>query len=101
MRVLILDTYYPAFVAQHYSRHPELHEASYADQLAALMAESFGTGDAYSHFIRALGHEAAEIVVDCEPLQYRWAAEHGRFRAERRIVLRARGVAGRRVTRWL
>ena len=101
MRLLVLDTYYPAFVAQHYGRRPELRYASYGQQLAALMAECFGTGDAYSHFLRALGHEAAEIVVDCEPLQYRWAAERGRFAAELRILPRIPGAAGRRAARWL
>jgi spore maturation protein CgeB len=101
LRVLILDTYYAAFVTAHYAARPELASASYGDQHAALMAECFGTGDAYSHFLRALGHEAAEIVVDCEPLQFRWARERRRFAAERRVLAKARGVARRQAVRWL
>ena len=101
MRVLVLDTYYPAFVTAHYARRPELREASYADQHAALMAQCFGTGDAYSHFLRIQGHEATEIVADCEPLQFRWASERRRFTAERRLVAKVPGVTGRRAARWL
>lgn len=77
MRVLVLDTYYPAFLAAHYGERPGLADASYDEQLAALMERSFGTFDAYSHGLRQLGHEAAEVVVNCEPLQRRWAQENG------------------------
>ncbi len=85
----------------HYARRPELRDASYADQHAALMAQCFGTGDAYSHFLRIQGHEATEIVADCEPLQFRWASEERRFTAERRLVAKVPGVTGRRAARWL
>ena len=41
------------------------------------MDRFFGTSDAYSHFLRELGHDAHEVVVNCEPLQRAWAREHG------------------------
>jgi hypothetical protein len=77
MRVLIVDTCYPAFLDAHYARHPGLEAAPYDAQWQALMATRFGTSDAYSHFLAELGHTAHEVVVDCAPLQAAWAAAHG------------------------
>jgi hypothetical protein len=42
------------------------------------MAESFGTGDAYSSNLAACGIVAEEIVANALPLQLAWAREHGR-----------------------
>jgi spore maturation protein CgeB len=77
VRILILDTYYPAFLAAHYRGAPQLAAADYATQWRALMDRFFGTADSYSHYLRELGHEAQEIVVNAEPLQQAWAREHG------------------------
>ena len=77
MRILVLDTYYPAFLSSHYDGRPDLAEAPYDVQWRALMDRFFGTSDAYSHYLGGLGHEAQEIVVNCEPLQRAWALEHG------------------------
>ena len=94
MRVAVVDTYYAAFVASFYERRPELRDASYADQHAALIAESFGTSDAYSHHLNALGHEAIDLIADCEQLQYRWADEHGVLATLRRGAPIVPGRAG-------
>ena len=77
MRVLIVDTYYPAFLKSHYSRSPKLDTEPYAEQWRALMGTFFGVGDAYSHNLAALGHEAHEVVVNCAQLESAWAREHG------------------------
>src|SRR5688572_11910962 len=77
MRILIVDTCYPAFLATHYASRPELRERSYDVQWRALMDTCFGTFDAYSHHLASLGHEAHELVPNCEPLQHAWAREHG------------------------
>lgn len=77
MRVLVLDTYYPAFTAAHYAERPGLERAPYAEQLASLIARRFGTTDAYSANLAALGHDAADAIVNCAPLQLAWAREHG------------------------
>jgi hypothetical protein len=75
--VLIVDTYYPAFLESHYAGRPGLADASYAEQLGALIDRCFGTTDAYSANLNALGHEAVDVIANCEPLQLAWAAEHG------------------------
>jgi spore maturation protein CgeB len=78
MRIAILDTVYERFLAEHYAERPGLADEPYGAQWKALMARSFGTSDAYSHYLRALGHDAEEIVVNADQLQLAWA------RAQRR-----------------
>jgi spore maturation protein CgeB len=87
--VIVVDTYYPAFLAAHYAAQAGLDRQLYAEQLRSLLEESFGTSDAYSRNLRALGHEAVETVANCEPLQHAWADEHG-FR--RSVATRLRGL---------
>lgn len=82
MRLLVIDTCYPAFLDAHYRSHPSLRRAPYAAQWQALMDTLFGTADSYSHYLGADGHEAHEVVVNCPPLQTAWAKEHG-LRARR------------------
>jgi spore maturation protein CgeB len=78
MRVLIVDTYYPAFLRSVYAADPGLARQPYAEQLAMLLFRGFGTADFYSNNLRALGHVAGDLIVNCEPLQRRWLREHGR-----------------------
>jgi hypothetical protein len=87
MRVLIVDTYYASFLSAHYSERPSLVEEPYEVQWRALMERSFGTSDAYSHFLATLGHEAHEVVVNSRELQAAWAREHG---IRRRLSVRRR-----------
>lgn len=97
MRILILDTCYPAFLRAHYERHPGLAERPYGEQWRALMDTFFGTADSYSHHLGPLGHEAHEAVANCAPLQLAWAREHGlrlgplgwQRQANRELVLHA------------
>jgi spore maturation protein CgeB len=77
VRILIADSLYPPFLADHYRADPGMAERPYAEQLEALLARSFGTGDAYAAGLRGLGHETADLVLNCEPLQASWAREHG------------------------
>jgi spore maturation protein CgeB len=77
MRIFIVDTHYPAFLESHYSDRPGLAEEPYDLQWRALMDRFFGTSDAYSHYLGDLGHEAHEVVANCDQLQRAWANEHG------------------------
>jgi spore maturation protein CgeB len=106
MRVLVVDTYYAAFLDEHYRSRPGRAESSYADQHASLMERCFGTSDAFSLGLRAAGHDATEIVANCLPLQLRWAAEHGAARSARaaarlpgRLGARAHSELLRRIAR--
>jgi spore maturation protein CgeB len=87
VRVLIVDTCYPAFVQAHYASRPRLRRAPYDEQWRALMDTFFGTADSYSHYLGLLGHDAHEVVANCGPLQHAWASEHSvrrGFRLRRR-----------------
>ena len=77
MRILIVDTCYPAFLEAHYERHPGLAERPYDEQWRSLMDTFFGTADSYSHHLAPLGHEAHEVVANCASMQLAWAREHG------------------------
>lgn len=77
MRFLIADTYYPTFLYDFYATRPELASQSYQEQRQALMDECFGTSNFYSTHLRELGHDAEEVIPNCEPLQRQWAKENG------------------------
>ena len=77
MRVLILDTYYPAFLRSFYDRNADLTHRSYREQWRTLMDQCFGTADFYSTNLNQLGHEATEVITNCEVLQRQWASENG------------------------
>lgn len=73
MKLLIVDTYYPAFLARFYTQHNGLAAADYPTQLRALLGSCFGTSDFYSRHLNALGCEAEDLVVNCIQLQQAWA----------------------------
>jgi spore maturation protein CgeB len=100
VRVLIVDTYYPAFVEAHYGTRPGLARLPFSEQMASLMSERFGTADAYSHHLAALGHEAMEVVANVEPLQSAWAREHRRARLRAALARAAPGPYGSRARRF-
>ncbi|MBI4032678.1 glycosyltransferase [Candidatus Berkelbacteria bacterium] len=76
MKILIVDTYYPAFLRSFWHRHPELRGAPYAKQRRALLAQCFGTADYYSRNLRAVGQTAQDLVVNDAISQRTWAREH-------------------------
>lgn len=76
MRVALLDTYYPRFLLAHYATHPVLADDAYAEQRQSLLDQVFGTSDFYSRHLRAMGHDAQDLIVNCTPLQTSWAQEH-------------------------
>ena len=78
MRVLIINTDYPAFLKQHYQRHSELADSAFETQMAARNASYFGVFDAYSKGFEANGHEAWEVHANNGLLQRRYMTERGR-----------------------
>lgn len=94
MRVLVVDIHYPAFTADHYRANPALAESPYEEQLASLTDTWFGTTGIYTHHLRALGHDASEVVVNSLPLQLAWAREHGLGLGPLAAAARLPGPAG-------
>lgn len=75
MKVLIVDAYYPRFLAHALKGiDTSLGYRAFLDRVLHLR---FGTADFYSRNLRALGHEADDVIFNCEPLQRRWSEEHG------------------------
>lgn len=77
MKIILLDTYYPRFLERFYAAHPGQEASPYATQVDDLLAQCFGTSDYYSSHLRAMGHDAWDLIVNCAPLQTRWADERG------------------------
>lgn len=74
---VFLNTYYGAFLQDHYTRNTKRSSTSYAEQHAALQATRFGDSDFYSHGLQQAGWHAVDLIVNCMPLQQTWGREHG------------------------
>jgi hypothetical protein len=72
MRISLLDTYYPRFLAAHYAANSGLIDQTYSDQRKNLLNQLFGTSDFYSRHLQAMGHDAQDLIVNCTPLQATW-----------------------------
>jgi spore maturation protein CgeB len=77
VKVLVVDTYYPKFVADLY-RRARLERLPYAAQRQRIFETCFGTADYYSRNLQRLGIEAEEVIANCAPLQLRWVREQRR-----------------------
>jgi SAM-dependent methyltransferase len=75
-RCIFINTFYDAFLQAFYRAQPQLLQSSYADQATALMAEDFGDSDFYAGGLNKAGWQAADLVVNCAPLQRAWAQEN-------------------------
>jgi hypothetical protein len=76
VRILIVDTYYPEFLADLYRTEQGLAALGYEQQLARVYQTAFSVGDAYSAGLRALSCEAQEIICNADILQNKWTEEH-------------------------
>jgi Glycosyl transferases group 1 len=72
-RLICLDTYYPEAISA-IRINPA---ANYETSLRDVMYASFGTFDAYTRNLNALGWETMDVIVNHTALQGRWAHEHG------------------------
>jgi hypothetical protein len=73
MKILIVDTYYAAFLTRFYAEQHQLKNEDYTTQLQTLLNACFGTSDFYSRHLNELGCEAKDLVVNCVALQQSWA----------------------------
>ena len=73
MKIIVVDTYYAAFLAHFYAQENTLSRANYSAQLQSLLNACFGTSDFYSRHLNGLGCEAQDLIVNCIPLQQSWA----------------------------
>ena len=76
MRVLVVNTDYPAFLRSFYDDNPGLDSMSFADQERVRVDSLFGVADFYSRNLRKLGHETFDVWANNEPMQRAWALEN-------------------------
>lgn len=79
MKILIADSYYPEVI----KRLPVDPSVDYQANLQRIMEFSFGTFDAYSRNLRAIGWECADVIVNHDQLQELWANETGWYAGNR------------------
>lgn len=84
MRVLVVNTDYESYVAALYRERPGLAERASEEQLRQRFDTLFGLADFYSEALRALGHEAKDLILNLAPAQRQWARERGLAVRERR-----------------
>ncbi|HEX8145348.1 MAG TPA: glycosyltransferase [Pyrinomonadaceae bacterium] len=77
MRLQRITNVAPRYLAKFYAERPELAAEGFETQRAALMADCFGWADFWSVALTKLGYEADEVVANVEPMQKRWARDHG------------------------
>jgi spore maturation protein CgeB len=77
MRFLKVTTFYDVYLTQFYTRHPSLASLPFSEQRSKLYWDCFGWADFFQHALEPLGYDAHELVMNAEPLQRMWAAEHG------------------------
>jgi spore maturation protein CgeB len=78
LRILIINTDYPAFLKQHYETNAGLAEALFHYQTEHRNASLFGVFDAYSRGFKVNGHEAWEVHANNGFLQRQYMIEKGR-----------------------
>lgn len=101
MRIALLDTYYPRFLASLYEREQGLAGRPHAEQRERLLDQVFGTSDFYSRHLKAMGHEAQDLIVNCKPLQRTWARENQARYSEMALRLPSRLLRLPGVGPWL
>ena len=74
MKVAIVDTCYPEFLA---GVEPRLAGLGSAAGHEVVMQECFGTFDAWSRNLRAIGVDAFDVIGNSELLARAWCAENG------------------------
>lgn len=77
MRILQLWTLYDAYLDAFYGAHQDLGAASHAQQLQAVLDDSFGWPPAVARRLSERGHDVQVVIGNCQPLQRAWARENG------------------------
>jgi spore maturation protein CgeB len=77
MRILLMWSYYDAYLSSFYARYPRAAAMPYRQQLDCLLADFFNWPPRLIPYFRQAGHEADLIVANARSLQRAWARENG------------------------
>ncbi len=76
MKLLKITSLYPEYARRFYADRPGLSACGHAEQKTALDYDAFGWADYWTHALRPLGYDVADVVTNAESLQRAWAREH-------------------------
>jgi hypothetical protein len=76
MKIVILTTFYQAYVNDFYLQHPELAKKSFKEQKAMFDYDAFSLAKKWSLILPDLGYETLDINMNIEPMQRAWAKEN-------------------------
>jgi len=77
MRVLIVNTDYPAFMSKSYGQTRDSRTLRSTGRRTSDSRRCSACADFYSQALRGMGHEARDVILNLEPAQKAWAREHG------------------------
>ncbi len=75
MKILILNSDYPAFIESVVKNNKDWSSLSYNERAKFYFSQFFGTADYYSKNLNLLGHEAQDVVINNHYLQKQWLKE--------------------------
>jgi len=76
MRILFIQTNYPAFLKDLYHKYPNWGNYSYQKLMELWAAECFGSSNFYSKSLTKYGWEGKEIVANDKNSQFLWARKN-------------------------
>lgn len=77
MKVLILNSDYPAFIENIAKNNQDWLSLDYNEKIKFYFSQFFGTADYYSKNLNLLGQEAQDVVINNQYLQKQWLKEKG------------------------
>ena len=77
VRLMQVDSYYSAYLRQFYGERPELRDAPYTRQTAAILDDGYAAIHRVGLHLDGLGYEVRHVAANAVSAQGRWAAENG------------------------
>lgn len=100
MKILFVQTNYPAFLDSFHKKIKNIESFSYKELKQLWANEYFGSSDFYLKNLKPLGWEGDEIILNDDIIQSKWLTEHGypikqfHFPGENFIPARIRNLMG-------
>lgn len=76
MKILKLNYAYSTYLPVFYANNPDYSSLNYEDKRRRFFDDAFSWGDAWTHYLKPLGYDAEEVVVNEETMQLQWALEN-------------------------
>lgn len=77
LKILVLHNYHPALLDELYRSDSVLPDLDFEQQRRRVQSAALSVADSYAYYLRTLGCDAEEIILNADPLQERWAKEQG------------------------